>query len=308
MPIPAIVGKAIDLNGKQTTVIGVLPRTFDFGAVFSPGAKIDAITPLDLYGPPRDWGNIITMIGRMKPGVTLGQAVGDAKAAERYMCWNNRYPNGCGKDYKDAVVPVPLKDYISGRLRRSLVVLWSAVGAILLIACVNLSNLLLARASARSKEFAMRGALGATRGRIVRQLLTESLILSGCGSGAGPGARVCPGQMARPPGLDRAAAAGTACASTAPRWAGRCFWRSRRPSSSASCPGLRIAGGNLQEGLKESGMGAGQAGATSACARCWLSPKLRWPACCWWEPACCCAASSRSSMSIWDSSRRAPPR
>ena len=100
---PDIVGKAIDLNGKQTTVIGVLPRTFDFGAVFSPGTKVDAITPLDLYGPPRDWGNIITMIGRMKPGVTLGQAVGDAKAAEKYMCWNNRYPQrlrqglqGCG--------------------------------------------------------------------------------------------------------------------------------------------------------------------------------------------------------------------
>ena len=75
---PNIVGKAFDMNGTQTTVIGVLPQTFDFGAVFSPGAKVDAITPLNLYGPPRDWGNIITMIGRMKPGVTLAQAVGDA--------------------------------------------------------------------------------------------------------------------------------------------------------------------------------------------------------------------------------------
>jgi predicted permease len=253
---PAIVGKAIDLNGKQTTIIGVLPRTFDFGAVFSPGAKIDAITPLDLYGPPRDWGNIITMIGRMKPGVTLGQAVGDAKAAEQYMCWNNRYPNGCGKDYVNAVVPVPLKDYVSGRLRRSLVVLWSAVGAILLIACVNLSNLLLARASARSKEFAMRGALGATRGRIVRQLLTESLILSAGGAVLGLGLAFAlvkwlahQGSIALPLlGLlrfDSSAVGWTVILAVA---AAMLF---------GLLPGLRMASGNLQEGLKESGMGVG---------------------------------------------------
>src|SRR4051794_29540663 len=252
---PNIVGKAIDLNGKQTTVIGVLPRSFDFGAVFSPGAKVDAITPLDLYGPPRDWGNIITMIGRMKPGVTLGQAVGDAKAAERYMCWNNREPRTCG-DYKDAVVPVPLKDYISGRLRRSLVVLWSAVGAILLIACVNLSNLLLARASARGKEFAMRGALGATRGRIVRQLLTESLMLSGAGGALGLGLAFAlvkwlarQGSIALPLlgllRIDGAALGWTVLVAVA---AAVLF---------GLTPGLRMAGGNLQEALKESGQGTG---------------------------------------------------
>jgi predicted permease len=252
---PGIVGKAIDLNGKQTTVVGVLPRTFDFGAVFLPGAKVDAITPLDLYGPPRDWGNIITMIGRMKPGVTLGQAQGDAKAAERFMCWNNRYPNSCGQ-YKDGVVPVPLKDYVSGKLRRSLVVLWSAVGAILLIACVNLSNLLLARASARSKEFAMRGALGATRGRIVRQLLTESLILSGTGGVLGLGLAFAlvkwlahQGSIALPLlGLLRIDGATLG-------------WTVLVAISAAVlfglAPGLRIAGGNLQEALKESGQGVG---------------------------------------------------
>jgi hypothetical protein len=93
---PAIVGKAFDMNGQQTTVIGVLPRSFDFGAVFSPGAKVDAITPLNLYGPPRDWGNIITMIGRLKPGVTLAQARKDADAAAPHMCWNNKNPQSCG--------------------------------------------------------------------------------------------------------------------------------------------------------------------------------------------------------------------
>jgi predicted permease len=252
---PDIVGKAIDLNGHQTTIIGVLPRTFDFGAVFSPGARVDAITPLDLYGPPRDWGNIITMIGRMKPGVTLGQAVGDAKAAEKYMCWNNRYPQSCG-NYKDSVVPVPLKDYVSGKLRRSLVVLWSAVGAILLIACVNLSNLLLARAASRSKEFAMRGALGATRGRIVKQLLTESLILSGAGAVLGLGLAFAlvtwlahQGSVALPLlgtlRIDGAALGWTVLISVT---AAVLF---------GLVPGLRIGGGNLQEALKESGQGVG---------------------------------------------------
>src|ERR1700689_2621475 len=136
---PAIVGKAIDMNGQQTTVIGVLPKSFDFGAVFSPGAKVDAITPLNLYGPPRDWGNIITLIGRLKPGVSLPQAQDDAAATAPHMCWNNKRPQTCGtyakKDGEGGVIPVPLKDYVSGKLHRSLVVLWSAVGMILLIAC-----------------------------------------------------------------------------------------------------------------------------------------------------------------------------
>jgi predicted permease len=254
---PDIVGKAFDINGTQTTVIGILPKTFDFGGVFSPGAKIDALTPLSLYGPPRNWGNIITMIGRMKPGVTLGQAVGDSKAAEQFMCWNNRYPNGCGKDYKDSVVPVPLKDYVTGRLRQSLKVLWSAVGMILLIACVNLSNLLLARAMSRSKEFAMRGALGAGRGRIVRQLLTESLILSGGGAVGGlllaeivvawlrsQGAIALPllGQLH----IDAAALGWTLLIATA------------SAILFGLVPGLRIAAGKLHEALKDSGAGSGQ--------------------------------------------------
>ena len=217
---PSIVGKAFDINGRQTTVVGVLPGAFDFGAVFSPGTKVDAITPLNLYGPPRDWGNIITLIGRLKPGVTLAQAREDARLAAPHMCWNNKYPQSCG-DYKDAVVPVPLKDYVSGKLRRSLVVLWSAVGAILLIACVNLSNLLLARAAARSKEFAMRGALGASRGRIVRQLAHREpgsfqrrrgclgfALASSSSGGSRIRARLLCHCSAR-------------CTSTAPLWAGR---------------------------------------------------------------------------------------
>ena len=252
----AIVGKSFDMNGRQTTVIGVLPKSFDFGAVFSPGVKIDAITPLDLYGPPRDWGNIITMIGRLKPGATLAQATGDAEAASAIMCWNLKQPDTCGQ-YKDQVVPFALKQYISGKLHNSLVVLWCAVGAILLIACVNLSNLMLARAAARSKEFAMRTALGAGRARIVRQLMTESLILSAAGAVLGLGLAwtivlwlAHQGAIALPLlstlSIDARALGWTVLIAV---FAAVFF---------GLVPGLRIASGNLLEVLKDSGAGAGQ--------------------------------------------------
>jgi predicted permease len=253
---PNIVGKAFDMNGQQTTVIGVLPAGFDFGAVFSPGSKVDAITPLNLYGPPRNWGNIITFIGRLKPGVTLAQAQEDGRSVAPHLCWNVKYPASCGS-YKDDVVPVPLKSYVSGKLRRSLVVLWSAVGAILLIACVNLSNLLLARAAARSKEFAMRGALGASRGRIVRQLLTESLVLSSAGALLGlvladvlvfwlahQGAIALP--LLNSLRVDGAALGWTVLIAM---FAAVFF---------GLIPGLRITGGNLNDALKDSGSGSGQ--------------------------------------------------
>jgi predicted permease len=251
---PNIVGKAFDINGRQTTVIGVLPESFDFGAVFAPGTKIDAITPLNLYGPPRDWGNIITLIGRMKAGVTLAQAVDEAARVAPHMCWNNKHPETCG-DYKGSVVPVPLKDYISGKLRRSLVVLWSAVGAILLIACVNLSNLLLARAAARGKEFAMRGALGASRGRIVRQLLTESLVLSAIGAVFGFMLALILVQW-----LAHQGAIALPLLSTLHMDGAAVGWTALIAVFSAAVfglvPGLRMAGGNVYESLKDAGPGA----------------------------------------------------
>ncbi len=160
---PAIVGKAIELNGTPVTVVGVLPASFDFGAVFSPGAKVDLFVPLNLNNA-RDWGNIVKLLGRLNPGVTLTQALDDAKRVAPNIYFNVKYPETLGR-YKGALIPVPLKDYVIGGLRRSLIALWSAVGAILLIAGVNLSDLLLARAAARAKEFAVRGALGASRGR-----------------------------------------------------------------------------------------------------------------------------------------------
>jgi predicted permease len=253
---PGIVGKAFDMNGHQTTVIGVLPASFDFGAVFAPGTKIDAITPLNLYGPPRDWGNIITLIGRLKAGISLAQARQDAERVAPTMCWNNKNPQTCG-DYKGAVVPVPLKDYVSGKLRRSLVVLWSAVAAILLIACVNLSNLLLVRSASRSKEFAMRGALGASRGRIVRQLLTESLVLSGTGAVFGLLLAITLVKW-----LAHQGAIALPLLSTLRIDGAALGWTVFIAVGSALVfglvPGLRMGGGNLHETLKDSSAGSGQ--------------------------------------------------
>jgi predicted permease len=182
---PSIVGKTITLDEYPIAVVGVLPASFDFGAVFSPGAKVDMFDPQDLEQIRHD-GNTLTFIARLKPGVTLGQAQSEAKVLFPKLYFDKKYPESLG-NYKDAGWPIWLKEFVSGALRRSLTVLWCAVGMILLIVCVNLSNLMLARAAARTKEFALRVALGAGRGRLIRQLLTESLVLSVAGAALGLG-------------------------------------------------------------------------------------------------------------------------
>src|SRR3984885_683972 len=178
---PSILGKTVDFNDRSFTVVGILPRSFDFGAVFAPGTRVDLFVPIDFKGTRLD-GNTITLIGRLKPGITVEQARGEANLLFPKLDFRTDHP-----EYSEGYTayPTPLKQYVSGKLHRSLIVLWSAVGLVLLVVCVNLSNLLLARAAARSKEFALRGALGASRGRIVRQLLTESLLLSGVGAALG---------------------------------------------------------------------------------------------------------------------------
>src|ERR1700734_3104330 len=246
----AIVGKAIELNGTPTTIVGVLPDSFDFGAVFSPGAKVDLFTPLDL-DLERNWGNIVTFLGRLKPEVTVAQALDDANRVAPNIYFNVKFPLTLGR-YKGDLIPVRLKDYVTRKLSRSLIALWGAVGVILLIAGVNLSNLLLARAIARAKEFAVRGALGATRARIVRQLLMESLLLSGVGAAVGLGLALMliawlahQGAVALPL-LSSLRIDGPAL-----------VWTVLVAVFTATIfgllPGLRIASGNLQEMLKDSG-------------------------------------------------------
>lgn len=251
---PAIVGKAVDLNGRPVTVVGVLPASFDFGAVFSPGEKVDLFAPY-ILDDWRDDGNDLTMIGRLKPGVTVAQALDDAKRVTPDIYFNVKYPETLGR-YKGSLIPGPLKDYVTGKLRRSLLVLWCAVGAILLIAGVNLSNLLLGRAAARAKEFAVRGAIGASRGRIVRQLLMESLVLSGGGAILGLGLALAligwlthQGSLALPL-LSTLRIDGQAIGWTV-------LIAVFTTMLFGLLPGLRMASSKLQEVLKDSGAGAG---------------------------------------------------
>ena len=247
---PSIVGRTINLSGTAATVVGVLPETWDFGSVFSPGAKIDLFTPY-IMDDFRNDGNDLALVGRLKPGVTLAAAQREANEIFPQLLFENKHPE-YGKGYTAQLTG--LKDYISGKLRRSLIVLWCAVGMILLIVCVNLSNLLLARGAARSKEYAMRSALGANRGRLVRQLLTESLVLSGAGAVLGLALAYAvtaylahQGSIALPlmgsVRVDGKALAWTVLIAVA---AGVLF---------GIAPSLRMSRNDLQEALKDSGHG-----------------------------------------------------
>jgi len=250
---PGIVGQTINLSGTQTTIVGVLPDTFDFGSVFSPGAKVDLFGPA-ILADMEDWGNTMALVGRLKPGVTLGQAQAEADSIFPKLVLDNKHPEWGGM--YDARL-FGLRDFVSGKLRQSLIVLWCAVGMILLIVCVNLSNLLLARAAARAKEFAMRTALGAGRGRIVRQLLTESLVLSLSGAVLGLCMALAvitwlahQGSIALPL-LSSLRIDGAALAWT--------FLIAAVTSVLFGlAPAIRLASGNLQSVLTDSGLGSGQ--------------------------------------------------
>jgi predicted permease len=247
---PKIVGQSINFDTYNFTVVGVLPDSFDFGSVFSPGSKVDVFTPAILEDM-QDWGNTLALIGRLKPGVKLPQAQADADIIVPKLLFNVNHPNW-GGGY--AARLLPLKQYVSGKLRRSLIVLWCAVGLILLIVCVNLSNLLLARATARSKEFAMRNALGAGRARLVRQLLTESLVLSGMGAVFGLGfAYAVTTYLSHQTSIALPLLASIRVGTAALTWT--LLITIATAIIFGLVPGLKMSQGNLQEALKDSGQG-----------------------------------------------------
>lgn len=173
---PHVLGHTMVLNEQIYTVIGVLPSTFDFPSVFAPGTKADIFFPFPLSPETNRYGNTLAIIGRLKQGVSIGSALQDLRILSARISKAHRERN----DFAPRVQT--LKERVSGRLRPALMVLAGAVAMVMLIVCANISNLLLARSAARQKELAIRAALGARRGRLIRQALTESLLLAGGGA------------------------------------------------------------------------------------------------------------------------------
>ncbi len=173
---PTVLGRTLVLNGQPTTVVGVLSEDFDFASVFTPGAHIDMLVPFPIADETNNWGNTLAVVGRLRPGVTRphAQAEIDALDAELMQSDPNRGPFGAKL--------TDLRQYVSGRFRAPLAVLFAAVACVLLIACANLSNMVLAWTATRREEVAVRIALGARRVRLIRQILTESVLLACCGA------------------------------------------------------------------------------------------------------------------------------
>jgi len=172
---PGIVGHPLTLNNEPVSVVGVLPASFDFASVFAPGSHIDLYSPFPLSDETNRWGNTLAIIGRLKPGVAL------ATAQAEVSILSARITRAHATDRNDFEGKLSfLAKHVSGRLRPALIVLTCAVGVVMLIVCANLSNLLLARTAVRQKEIAIRTALGAGHWRLIRQALTESIVLS-CG-------------------------------------------------------------------------------------------------------------------------------
>jgi putative ABC transport system permease protein len=244
----AIVGRAVVVDGEPVTVVGVLPESFDFGTIFAPRRHVDYFSPFPLSEETNKYGNTLALVGRLRGGATPAQvqsettilAANTHRTAERL---NGFHP-----------LVRTLREHVSGAFKPALLVLIGAVALVMLMVCANLSNLLLTRIASRDREIATRVALGADRARLVRQLLTESVVLSAAGAVLGIvlaifGTRaLAHSQAVRLPLLDQVRVDGPALAISvaAAALTGILF---------GLAPALRATGLSIHELLKDAGRG-----------------------------------------------------
>ncbi len=174
---PSAVGRDILMNGEKTTVIGVMPRGFSFPRGREEYWAPAGFTPEDLANRG---GHFLNVVARLKPGVTLERARSEMDAIARRL--QREFP---ATNRSVGAVVVPLREELTGETGTALPVLLAAAGFVLLIACTNVASLMLARGWARQREIAVRSALGAGRGRLIRQMLTEALLFAAAGAGLG---------------------------------------------------------------------------------------------------------------------------